>query len=175
MAPHAAAAIVSLLLLPAAAGTGTPSAIHLYSPFRAILAPARVAPVRDECSHSLVHDADGNVAPLLCANGDVNILAWRWYAKGWVFHGPFVWSTTMGLGRYATYRQVVAAMCVDMANIYGTIPMTLSSETLAAAYYGWHFARDPASEFEMELARYANEGKTGNTKAACGPPFHGGA
>ncbi len=175
MAPHAAAAIVSLLLLPAAAGTGTPSAVHLYSPFRAILAPAGVAPVRDECSHSLVDDADGNVAPLLCANGDVNILAWRWYAKGWVNHGPFVWSTTMALGRYATYRQVVAAMCVDMVNTYGTIPMTLSSETLAAAYHGWHFARDPASEFEMELARHANEGKTGNTKAACGPPFHGGA
>lgn len=169
MARCAVAAIISLLL-PVATGTSVPLASHLSSHLRPILAPAQVAPARDECSHSLVHDADGNVAPLLCANGDVNILAWRWYAKGWVFHGPIVWSTTMGLGRYATYQQVVAAMCVDMANTYGTIPMTLSSETLAAAYYGWHFAHDPVEEFETEPARYANE-----AKPACGRPLDVGA
>ena len=141
MVQRAAAAIISLLLA-AAAGTGVPQASHLSSHLRAVLAPARTAPVRDECSHFLVHDADGNVAPLLCAHGEVNTLAWQAYARGWVGHGPFISSTTMGLGPHATYRQVIAAMCVDMAKVYGTVPLTLSSEVLAAAYYGWHFSQD---------------------------------
>ena len=142
---------MSLLLLPAAVGTGVPGASHhLSSHLRAILPPARVAPGHDECSHSLVHDADWNVAPLLCANGEVNTLAWQSYARGWVGHGPLIWSTTMGLGRHATYRQVIATMCVDMAKVYGTIPMTFSSEVRAAAYYGWHFSHDPVAAFETE-------------------------
>ena len=165
-----AAAIISLLLA-AAAGTGVPQASHLSSHLRAVLPPARTAPVRDECSHFLVHDADGNVAPLLCAHGEVNTLAWQAYARGWVGHGPFISSTTMGLGPHATYRQVIAAMCVDMAKVYGTVPLTLSSEVLAAAYYGWHFSQDqkPGGLFETELSRYANEGETANTKTDLRP------
>jgi hypothetical protein len=46
--------------------------------------------------------------------------------------------------------QVLQAMCSDYSNIYGTKPMTVSSEHLAAAYYGWNFGgSDPAFTFQQ--------------------------
>src|SRR5436305_1207985 len=46
---------------------------------RAILAPATVPPVADECSLQTTDAADGNVFPLLCPAGGVNVTAWNHY------------------------------------------------------------------------------------------------
>ena len=60
-------------------------------------------------------------------------------------------SETMTLGPKASASQVLQAMCADYTNKYGTDPITISAEQLAAAYYGWHFTGvDPVSEFETE-------------------------
>jgi hypothetical protein len=112
-----------------------------------VLRPATVPPVSAECTQPLTHDADGNVQPLLCPSGGVNTAAWQVYASGSVGNGPVIWSRTLGLGPGATSTQVWQAMCTDYADMYGTKPLTESAETLAAAYYGWHFSTDPATEF----------------------------
>jgi hypothetical protein len=52
---------------------------------------------------------------------------------------PIRTSRTLALGRSASTSQVLQAMCSDYSNIYGTNPMTISAEHLAAAYYGWDF------------------------------------
>lgn len=115
---------------------------------RAVLAPATVPPVKNECLRALLRDADGNVQPLLCPNGGVNVNAWKQYARGWVGHPPLIWSKTMRLGRHPSAKDVFDAMCVDLARVYGTMPLTESAETLAAAYYGWHFSgSNPSQEF----------------------------
>ncbi len=111
-----------------------------------VLPPASVPPASAECTLHLTHDADGNVQPLLCPDGGVNIAAWQVYASGSVDDGPVVWSKTLGLGPNATVTQVWQAMCTDYAHMYGTKPLTESAETLAAAYYGWHFTTNPATE-----------------------------
>jgi hypothetical protein len=131
---------------------------------RAVLAPARVPPVKNECLRALLHDADGNVQPVLCPNGGVNVDAWRHYARGWVGHPPLIWSKTMGLGPHPSAKDVFDAMCVDMAKVYGTIPLTESAETLAAAYYGWRFSRGNPSQ---ELGNQPCPGTAGQTTAGC--------
>lgn len=78
------------------------------------------------------------------------MLAWQWYEKGYVDHGPIMWSKTLSLGVNVTSTQVWQAMCSDYSNVYGTKPLTISAETLAAAYYGWRFTGDPVSEFQMQ-------------------------
>lgn len=114
-----------------------------------VLPPATVPPVSAECSLTLTHEADGNVTPLLCPAGGVNIAAWRYYRQGSVDAKPATTSRTMALGRAASASQVLHAMCTDYSNVYGTNPLTLSAEQLAAAYYGWHFGgNDPALTFE---------------------------
>ena len=117
---------------------------------QAILAPATTAPVGNECTLQLIYDADGNVSPLLCPGGGVNVLAWQHYAEGAVGNGPERPSMVMELGPYASPPQVYQAMCSDYADIYGTNPLTISAEELAAAYYGWTFAGDdPVMDFEQ--------------------------
>ncbi len=57
----------------------------------------------------------------------------------------------VSLGPYASPGQVYQAMCTDDEDVYGTSPLTISAERLAAAYYGWQFASDnPVSDFELE-------------------------
>lgn len=110
---------------------------------RAVLWPARVPPVSNECTNPLMHDADGNVTPRLCPGGGVNVLAWPYYEGQ-----PNRWSETLRLGRYATTTQVWRAMCSDHATISGTNPLTISTENPAAAYYGWRFPQgDPVYYF----------------------------
>jgi Domain of unknown function (DUF929) len=124
---------------------------------RTVLAPATVAPVSNECTIQLSHDADGNVTPLLCDDGGVNVFAWRQYAKGYVCGaastdcGSSTWAKMMQLGADADSAEVYQAMCSDYKDIYGTKPLTISGEELAAAYYGWNFAGgSPVSKFEQE-------------------------
>jgi hypothetical protein len=115
---------------------------------RRILAPATVAPTTDECNLTVTAQADGNVVPLLCPTGGVNVVAWDHYAKGAVGGGPLTASKTMAIGRAATAAQVGDAMCFDYRAVYGTKPLTMSAERLAAAYYGWAFTTDdPAKTF----------------------------
>lgn len=113
-----------------------------------MLPPAVVGPVSTECSMPLTNHADGNVAPLLCPSGGVNVPGWQHYALGYVGSRPMSWSKTLGLGPGATSAQVLAAMCSDYANVYGTNPLTVSAEHLAAAYYGWKFSPDPSATFQ---------------------------
>ena len=48
---------------------------------RATLAPATGPPSVDECQQQLTFGADGTASPVKCANGDVNVVAWRYYAR----------------------------------------------------------------------------------------------
>jgi hypothetical protein len=119
---------------------------------RAILPPATVAPVSDECTLPLTHEEDGNVIPLLCPDGGVNVLAWRQFARGWVLRPPLIWSRTMQLGANATATSVFRAMCFDRDRVQGTNPLTMSAEMLAAAYYGWTFTDSRISNFFAYVA-----------------------
>ena len=77
-------------------------------------------------------------------------MAWQHYQSGSVDGKPVKPSQTLALGRSASSSQALQAMCWDYSNIYGTKPLTLSAEHLAAAYYGWHFAgTDPAVTFQQ--------------------------
>ena len=58
-----------------------PTAISTSAGPRTVLPPAMIAAVSAECTLALTHDADGNVRPLLCPNGGLNVAAWQWYAK----------------------------------------------------------------------------------------------
>ena len=115
---------------------------------RAILLPAKVAPVSDECTLAVTREEDGNVLPLLCPGGGVNRVAWARYARGKVGDGQETASKTMQLGTSATATAVVSAMCADYMNLYGTNPLTISGEKLAAAYYGWTFDDAKISHFD---------------------------
>jgi hypothetical protein len=137
---------------PGATATASPVTSSAASSRRAILAPATVPPVSDECTEQLITDADGNVSPLLCSGGGVNTLAWKHYATGWTKSGfnPGGYSDTLGLGPSATAYDVDSAMCYDFRNTYGTRPITVAGEELAQAYYGWTFtaADNPVEDFE---------------------------
>jgi hypothetical protein len=117
---------------------------------RAILLPAKVAPVSDECTLPVSNKTDGNVAPLLCPNGGVNRIAWAHYSRGKVRDLPATSSKTMQLGRDASATSAFGAMCSDYSNVYGTNPLTRSSEKLAAAYYGWTFTDSRVSQFDHQ-------------------------
>jgi hypothetical protein len=112
---------------------------------RAVLPPATVPPVSNECTEKVIHDEDGNVSPLLCHHGGVNTVAWRHYAYGK--------TRLLRLGRHATSGRVYAAMCYDYEYVYKTRPMTISAEELAQVYYGWHFTarQSPVLRFELHL------------------------
>ena len=117
-------------------------------PPNAVLSPASLPPVSDECTLAVTEEADGNATPLLCPGGGVNILAWQHYQSGFVSGHPPAWSQTMALGATASADQVLQAMCTDRKDIYGTNPLTISAEHLAAVYYGWNFTtNNPASTF----------------------------
>ena len=115
---------------------------------RAILLPAKVAPVSDECNLPVTRAEDGNVDPLLCPGGGINLPAWARYAHGHFGSLPTTASKTMALGAGANATSVLAAMCSDYAARYGTNPLTISSEKLAAAYYGWTFTDTKISHFD---------------------------
>lgn len=132
-----------------AASTSPTSPPRPASGVRAVLPPATVAPVSDECSIPQTHDEDANVAPLLCTGGGVNAPAWRYYESGSLSGKPEVPSAILALGRRASSDQVLRAMCTDHTDKFGTGPLADSAEQLAAAYDGWRFTgAGPAAEFE---------------------------
>ena len=102
------------------------------------LSPAPSPPLGRACSHSLFHDADGNVTPLLCSQSRFNVLAWRWYAR----NSP---APVLSLARDATLTDVERALCRVQSS---TSPMRISEYSLASAYNRWHFSRNPVSLWE---------------------------
>jgi len=102
---------------------------------RQVLAPASVMPAVDLCSADLVATANGNVYPLLCQGGAVNVTAWRFYVQ--------VSSNILALGLDPTLDQVQAALCADQSQYHATYVEESSAYQLAAAYYGWSFTPEP--------------------------------
>ncbi len=99
-----------------------------------VLAPATVPPVYAECNVPVSDSTDGNLYPLLCPNGGVNIRAWDGYTR--YIDGPL-----FELGRNADAAVVLAAMCQAYYHkpADATSVEVQSAEELAAAYYGWNF------------------------------------
>lgn len=133
---------------PSTPAASSPTATSAGAPdLRAILAPATVPPVSDECTLQVAYDADGNVSPLLCASGGVNTIAWHRLAYG---DGTVpAKSELLTLGRYASPEQVYQAICHDYTDIFKTKPVTGSVEQIAKSYYGWQFGVDPLQEFDQ--------------------------
>lgn len=104
---------------------------------RAILAPATVPPSVDECQRQLMFAVDGTAGPVKCANGDVNVVAWTYYARDG--HARL-----LSLGPFATPQQALQAMCKDASS---TIPLEDEAYQLARTYYGWRFAVDPSTAY----------------------------
>ncbi len=108
------------------------------------LTPAPSLPVSAECSIPLTTSADGNVSPLLCPNGGVNVRAWQVYATNNLL--------VMEQPRDATEQQVYQAMCSDIASGHTTDPTEESAEELAAYYNGWSFGEDQSLTSPSVLA-----------------------
>ena len=105
------------------------------------LPPATVSPVARLCSADLTETADGNWEPRFCADGSINVVAWREYAQ----FSPHI----LAAGRGATVAQIDAALKADRGP---TLVEELDSYLLARAYYGWHFSPDPACEYLYKQA-----------------------
>jgi hypothetical protein len=138
--------LVGTSLLLAACGSSTPTATTSTSSTTsttipnlniAVLAPATVPPMVNECRQSLSYSADGNASPLTCASGGLNVLAWRFYAS--------VGTAVMSLGRSATLHQIYGAMCTDMSVDHATNPEENFAATLASEYYGWNVVSQVSS------------------------------
>jgi hypothetical protein len=114
------------------------------------LSPAPNPPLGIACSHSLFHDADGNVTPLLCSMNRFNVLAWRWYAR----NSPV---PVLALARGATLTDVERALCRNQSS---TSPMRISEYTLASAYNEWHFSKNPVTLWESESCAKLVKGTT---------------
>jgi hypothetical protein len=119
----------------ASPGTGTSSTASQTTAALTgqVLAPATTAPVVGECSMTLTYSADGGASPLFCPDGGINIPAWNWYSKAY--------RQLMGVGPDAVESDLIEMMCSDRQ---GTYPTLESASKLAARYYGWKFASDPA-------------------------------
>ena len=101
-----------------------------------VLPPAPGPPVGGLCNAQLTQLPDGSVSPLFCANGDVNRLAWRYFA------GKNL--RVMGLGLFAADTDVAAAIRQDLSGHAGDA-VECGAYRLASVYFGWGFAVDPAS------------------------------
>ncbi|HKC20150.1 MAG TPA: hypothetical protein VKE27_11040 [Candidatus Dormibacteraeota bacterium] len=98
------------------------------------LAPASDLPVSNLCQIDVTFTADGNVTPLLCPSGALNVQAWFFYKN--------VSASVLGLGLNPTEGQVESAICDDLAHNHATRPEEASGYKLASTYYGWSFAVD---------------------------------
>jgi hypothetical protein len=121
----------------AAPTTTTSAATTTTGATAAVLAPATTPPVVSECSLQLSFAADGNVSPLFCTDGGINVLAWNYFAG--------VYPQILSLGANATPTQVQSTMCAQLAT--GTVPTVQSAGQIAERYYGWRFAVDPITDF----------------------------
>jgi len=99
-----------------------------------VLPPAPGPPVGGLCSAQLTHLPDGSVSPLFCSNGDVNRLAWRYFA------GKNL--SVMGLGIFAADTDVATAIRQDLS-AHATDAVECGAYQLASVYYGWGFGIDP--------------------------------
>ncbi|HEY1419883.1 MAG TPA: hypothetical protein VGG90_04150 [Candidatus Dormibacteraeota bacterium] len=101
-----------------------------------VLPPASGPSVSGLCSASLSYDGAGNASPLFCAGGNLNRLAWRYYAGKQL--------SVMGLGIFAADTDVATALRQDLS---GGAPSAVECNAyrLASAYYGWKFGFDPAA------------------------------
>ena len=99
-----------------------------------VLAPATDPPVSNLCQADVTFTADGNVTPLLCKSGALNVQAWFFYKT--------VSASVLGLGLNPTEGQVQAAICDDIAHNHATRVEEASSYKLATTYYGWTFNID---------------------------------
>lgn len=100
---------------------------------RAILPPATTPPVVNECSVPITYSADGSPFPFFCQDGAINVPAWKDMAGNY--------PSLLALGSNASESQALQTMC-DLPNVVGG-EVSVAAE-LAAAYYGWPFANDPA-------------------------------
>lgn len=99
-----------------------------------VLPPATVPSVVGLCTQQLSYTADGNASPLFCSNGEINRLAWNYFAD--------LNLLVMALGSKATAGDVEAAVASDLN---GSDAIECSAYQLAAVYYGWNFGTDPTS------------------------------
>jgi hypothetical protein len=127
MAGVSVAAVVLMLALSAGA-----------APHSGRLSPAPNLPVGHACTHALVHDADGNVTPLLCSPTRFNVVAWRWYARNSSV-------PVLALPRHATLADVEGALCRVQNS---TAAMRYSEYQLARAYNDWRFSPNPITLWE---------------------------
>lgn len=127
MAGVSVAAVVLILALSAGA-----------APHSGRLSPAPNLPVGHACTHALVHDADGNVTPLLCSPTRFNVVAWRWYARNSSV-------PVLALPRHATLADVEGALCRVQNS---TAAMRYSEYQLARAYNDWRFSPNPITLWE---------------------------
>ena len=103
-----------------------------------VLPPATDPPAADLCSKQITATGDGNVTPLLCTTGAVNVQAWRFYAE--------ISASVLGLGLNPTQGQVINAVCDDITHNHATRTQEVSGYKLASTYYGWAFNVDPAKQ-----------------------------
>jgi hypothetical protein len=102
---------------------------------RQALPPATDLPVVNLCRKPVLATSDGNVIPLQCGSGALNVQAWSFYAT--------ISASVLGLGLNPTQGQVQSAMCDDIAHNHATPPEEASGYRLARSYYGWTFDFDP--------------------------------
>jgi hypothetical protein len=124
---------------PSASASSTPTAAPSPSgdetPVeKQVLAPAQDLPVANLCQTSVTFTADGNVTPLLCKSGALNVQAWFFYKN--------VSGSILGLGLNPTQGQAESAICDDLNHNHATRVEEASGYKLAATYYGWSFAID---------------------------------
>ncbi len=101
-----------------------------------VLPPAPGPPVGGLCTAQLTSLPDGRVSPLFCSNGDVNRLAWQYFADKNL--------AVMGLGIFAADTDVATAIRQDLSG-HATDAVECSAYQLASVYYGWGFGVDPTS------------------------------
>jgi len=99
-----------------------------------VLPPAPGPPVGGLCSAQLTHLPDGSVSPLVCSNGDVNRLAWSYFAAKNL--------SVMGLGIFAADTDVATAIRQDLSS-HASDAVECAAYQLASVYYGWGFGVDP--------------------------------
>ena len=120
---------------PSPTATTAPSAVGDETPVeKQVLAPASDPPVANLCQTQVTSTADGNVTPLLCKSGALNVQAWFFYKS--------VSASVLGLGLNPTQGQVESAICDDLNHNHATRVEESSGYKLAATYYGWSFAID---------------------------------
>lgn len=133
-----------LLISNSTGNSATPSAHGAAPPAPSssigiILSPANVPPRVGLCSQQLQVGADGNAGPISCSNGDLNQLAWQYFAK--------LNLNVMALGSDALPDEVLRAMCSDVKSGGSTNVIEVSAYNISALYYGWKFGVSPSQEF----------------------------